>query len=152
MRKKIIKLIVTGAVIVASLSLSGCSNKQENIVDFQAKFLACMEVELDGLYDKINGLITDKEYVDIRRENYADYSSIKEEAFNEVKDVYEEYLDVLSVNINNYADITKDEKEKETELKGKIINVFNEINEKNDIDIELRNKKVNDYIIEFRKN
>lgn len=152
MRKKIIKLIVTGAVIVASLSLSGCSSKQENIVDFQAKFIACMEVELDGLYDKINGLVTDKEYVDIRRENYADYSSIKEEAFNEVKDVYEEYLDVLSVNINNYADITKDEKEKETELKGKIINVFNEINKKNDIDIELRNKKVNDYIIEFRKN
>lgn len=152
MRKKIIKSIVIGAIISTSLFFNGCSNNKNNVVEFEAKFIACMEVETDILYDNINGLLTEKEYVDEMRKSYSNYASIKKEAFNEVDEEYKEYLKVLEYNTNNYATITKEDKDKENKLASSIIEVFNEVNKEKNIDIEERNEKIKDYIIEFREN
>lgn len=153
MIKKSVRKVLVGIVIATVLTTVGCSNVNSvsNIIDFEAKFIACKEIELNGLYDKINGMLTEKEYVDIRRADYENYKKIKADAFDEVKDLYEEFLDIMGKNVTNYASVSIEDKQKEIELGQEIIKMLGQINEEKNIDMEVVSQKTDGYIEQFKK-
>lgn len=141
---------VIGILVIVLITFLGFNQyKKVNIEKFEAKFLACMELELDTLYDKINGIISQKEYVDEMRVNLQNYKDIKKGMPSDFKKEYEEFLEVLNSNVVNYADVNKVDREEEDLKRGNLIDKFNKVNEKRNINIDNRNKKVEKYIKEF---
>lgn len=141
---------VIGILVIVLITFLGFNQyKKVNIEKFEAKFIACMELELDTLYDKINGIISQKEYVDEMRVNLQNYKDIKKGMPSDFKKEYEEFLEVLNSNVVNYADVNKADREEEDLKRGNLIDKFNKVNEKRNINIDNRNKKVEKYIKEF---
>lgn len=139
-----------GILVIGIITFLGFNQyKKVNIENFQAKFLACMELELDTLYDKINGISSQKEYVDEMRVHLQNYKDIKKGMPSDFKKEYEEFLEVMNSNIVNYADVNMDTQNEEVLKKSNLIDKFNEVNEKRNINIDNRNKKVDKYIEKF---
>lgn len=152
MKKNKTLIIVLSIALVILLSIFGIKSlNKSKIINFQSKFLAYLSLETDVLYDRINGIIDDKEYVYKQRESLSNYKKLEGSAPSEVREIYKDFLEVYEYNVTNYAEMNSDKLDEQNNKASDLIDKINEMNEKYNINIEKRNSKVNNYIEKIKK-
>lgn len=153
MKKNKTLMMGLSIALVIVLSIFGVKSlNKSKVINFQSKFLAYLSLETDVLYDRINGIIDDKEYVYKQRESLSNYKKLEVSAPSEVREIYKDFLEVYEYNVTNYAEMNSDKLDEQNNKASDLIDKINEMNEKYNINIEKRNSKVNNYIEKIKNN
>lgn len=151
MKKKSVVIIVS-CVLVLIVSILGNKIINKNrVINFQSKFIAYISIETDAIYDKLNGIMSDKEYVDKERDLLSKFKKLEKSAPKELKESYKEFLKAYNYNVTNYGQVDNSKINEQNDKAGIVISKINEINEKYNVDIEKRNNKIDSYIEEINK-
>lgn len=132
-------------IIIVCVMLMGKHNNTNNILNFEAKFLACLEYDTDIMYDSINGVISKSDKVNKYKNLLTKYEEIQKECPSELKNEYNNYLESKSKLIRNYATYTVKDRELNENDTSKLIEKMNDLNAKYKIDIDKRNAKAKEY-------